>query len=83
MPKQFASFNAFVSRQTLPISSCDGLCTDQNEAAAHVDLHSHIAVACSKLSQTSQFDRRRKNAMSASEEQANASSLFTAGHTDV
>lgn len=34
MPKQFASFNPFVSRQTLPYSSCDGLCTDQNDTAA-------------------------------------------------
>jgi hypothetical protein len=34
MQKQFASFNTFVSRQTLPISSCDGLCTEQNDTAA-------------------------------------------------
>jgi hypothetical protein len=36
MQKQFASFNAFVSRQTLPVSSCDGLCTDQNDTAAMI-----------------------------------------------
>jgi hypothetical protein len=34
MQKQIASFNPFVSRQTLPYSSCDGLCTDQNDTAA-------------------------------------------------
>jgi hypothetical protein len=34
MQKQFVSFNEFVSRQTLPYSSCDGLCTDQNDTAA-------------------------------------------------
>ena len=34
MQKQFASFNTFVSRRTLPYSSCDGLCTDQNDTAA-------------------------------------------------
>jgi hypothetical protein len=34
MQKQFASFNTFVLRQTLPISSCDGLCTDQDDTAA-------------------------------------------------
>jgi hypothetical protein len=55
MPKQFASFNTFVSRQTLPISSCDGLCTDQNDTAASVHLRDDIAVVCSKLSQTSQY----------------------------
>jgi hypothetical protein len=55
MQKQFASFNKFVSRQTLPISSCDGLCTDQNDTAASVHLRDDIAVVCSKLSQTSQY----------------------------
>jgi hypothetical protein len=55
MQKQIASFNTFVSRQTLPISSCDGLCTDQNDTAASVHLRDDIAVVCSKLSQTSQY----------------------------
>lgn len=55
MQKQFASFNAFVSRQTLSYSSCDGLCTDQNDTAAYVHLCDDIAVVCSKLSQTSQY----------------------------
>jgi hypothetical protein len=53
MQKQFASFNAFVSRQTLSYSSCDGLCTDQNDTAAYVHLCDDIAVVCSKLSPTS------------------------------
>jgi vacuolar-type H+-ATPase subunit B/Vma2 len=55
MQKQIASFNTFVSRQTLPISSCDGLCTDQNDTAASVHLHDDIAVVCSILFQTSQY----------------------------
>jgi vacuolar-type H+-ATPase subunit B/Vma2 len=55
MQKQIASFNTFVSHQTLPISSCDGLCTDQNDTAASVHLRDDIAVVCSKLSQTSQY----------------------------
>ena len=38
MLKQFVSFNTFVSHQTLPYSSCDGLCTDQNDTAANVHL---------------------------------------------
>ena len=53
MQKQFASFNPFVSRQTLSYSSCDGLCTDQNDTAADVHLCDDIAVVCSKLSPTS------------------------------
>ena len=53
MQKQFASFKPFVSRQTLPYSSCDGLCTDQNDTAASVHLSGDIAVVCSKLSPTS------------------------------
>ena len=55
MQKQFASSNTFVLRQTLSISSCDGLCTDQNDTAASVHLRDDIAVVCSKLSQTSQY----------------------------
>ena len=51
----FASFNTFVSHQTHPYSSCDGLCTDQNDTAASVHLRDDIAVVCSKLSQTSQY----------------------------
>jgi hypothetical protein len=34
MTKQFVSFNTFVSHQTLPYSSCDRFCTDQNDTAA-------------------------------------------------
>jgi hypothetical protein len=55
MQKQIASSNTFVLRQTLSISSCDGLCTDQNDTAASVHLRDDIAVVCSKLSQTSQY----------------------------
>ena len=51
---QVASFNTFVSRRTHSHSSCDRLCTDQNDPAASVHLCGDIAVVCSKLSQTSQ-----------------------------
>ena len=38
MPKQFGSSNSTVFRQIPLLSSCDGLCTDQNEAAAMLTL---------------------------------------------
>lgn len=63
MQKQIASFNTFVSRQTLPISSCDGLCTDQNDTAASVHLRDDIAVVCSKLSQTSHLKYRKRSGL--------------------
>jgi len=34
-----ASFNTFVLRQTLPYSSCDGLCTDQNDNGGFLFIH--------------------------------------------
>lgn len=72
MQKQFASFNAFVSRQTLPCSSCDGLCTDQNDTAAYVHLSGDIAVVCSKLSPTSHLSNFKRNACRAWHSHANA-----------
>ena len=61
MQKQFASFNTFVSRQTLSYSSCDGLCTDQNDTAVYVHLGDDIAVVCSKLSPTSHHSHLLRN----------------------
>ena len=61
MQKQIASFNAFVSRQTLPCSSCDGLCTDQNDTATMFIHSGDIAVVCSKLSQTSHLSNLKRN----------------------
>ena len=91
MPKQFASFNAFVSRQTLPYSSCDGLCTDQNDTAAMFILSGDIAVVCSKHFQTSHRKYMRSigcraNASKRSDDcfaiaQANASSLLSHLHS--
>ena len=72
MPKQVASFNTFVSRQTLPCSSCDGLCTDQNDTAASVHLSGDIAVVCSKLSPTSHPSNPKRNKCRAWRSHANA-----------
>ena len=72
MQKQFASFNAFVSRQTLPYSSCDGLCTDQNDTATMLILSGDIAVVCSKLSPTSHLSNLKRNACRAWLGHANA-----------
>ena len=72
MQKQFASFNAFVSRQTLPCSSCDGLCTDQNDTATMFTLCGDIAVVCSKLSPTSHLSNLKRNACRAWRSHANA-----------
>ena len=72
MQKQFASFNAFVSRQTLPCSSCDGLCTDQNDTATMFTLCGDIAVVCSKLSPTSHLSHLKRNTCRAWRSHANA-----------
>lgn len=72
MQKQFASFNTFVSRQTLPYSSCDGLCTDQNDTAASVHLSGDIAVVCSKLSPTSHRKSPKRSGGRAWRSHANA-----------
>ena len=63
MPKQFASFNTFVSRQTLPVSSCDGLFTDQRRHGGNVHLRDDIAVVCSKHSQTRDLKYRRRSGL--------------------
>jgi hypothetical protein len=65
MLKQVVSFNAYVSLQTLSYSSCDGLCTDQNDTAAMFIFLGDIAVVCSKLSQTSQHPNTKYQATSA------------------
>lgn len=72
MQKQFASFNAYVSRQTLPCSSCDGLCTDQNDTATMFTLSGDIAVVCSKLSPTSHLSHLAGNTCRAWLAHANA-----------
>lgn len=72
MQKQFASFNAYVSRQTLPCSSCDGLCTDQNDTATMFTLSGDIAVVCSKLSPTSHLSNLAGNTCRAWLAHANA-----------
>ena len=80
MPKQFASFNTFVSRQTLPISSCDGLFTDQRRHGGNVHLSDDIAVVCSKHSQTSHLSntKRRKLREPKAIRKRTARSLYTA-----
>jgi hypothetical protein len=72
MQKQFASFNTFVSRQTLSYSSCDGLCTDQYDTAAYVHPCDDIAVVCSKLSPTSHLSNFKRNTCRAWLSHANA-----------
>jgi len=82
MPEQFASFNPFVSRQTLPYSSCDGLLTNQRRHGGKCSSswwHSRrlLKTFPNQSSKAEQQHRKKKSGVSASETQANAVRFLT------